>query len=189
MRTARSRQMVRAPRPIVTILMAIIAVLALLGAVPGLAQEATPVPGAPPDPEAVALLAYDAAAPLDLQEIGVEERDGARIHDVTFASPGRTVEAYLVEPADPATVAPPYAGIVYFHWLEQESPTSNRTEFLEEAVALAPAGVVSVLLQGVFPWTEAPTDLETDRAAIVEEILAARRAVDLLLSRGDVDPQ
>jgi hypothetical protein len=86
-------------------------------------------------------------------------------------------------------VAPPYAGIVYFHWLELESPTSNRTEFLEEAVALAPAGVVSVLLQGVFPWSADPTDLETDRAAIVEEILAARRAVDLLLSRGDVDPQ
>jgi hypothetical protein len=157
----------------------------LLGAVSGGAQEQEANPS--PDPEAVALLDYDASAPLDLQEIGVEERDGAIVRDITFASPGRTVLAYLVEPADP-TVAPPYAGIVYFHWLEQEAPTSNRTEFLEEAVALAPAGVVSVLLQGVFPWSEAPTDLETDRAAIVEEILAARRAIDLLLARGDVDP-
>jgi hypothetical protein len=158
----------------------------LLGAVSGAAQEQGANPS--PDAEAVALLDYDASAALDLQEIGVEERDGGIVRDVTFASPGRTVSAYVVEPAGSVVAASPFAGIVYFHWLEPESPTSNRTEFLDEAVALAPAGVVSVLLQGVFPWSEAPTDLASDRAAIVEEILAARRAIDLLLARGDVDP-
>ena len=136
------------------------------------------------------MLDYDASAPLNLREIGVEERDGAVIRGVTFASPGRTVEAYLVEPGSGGTPAatPRRAGIVFIHWLELESPTSNRTEFLEEAIDLAPSGVVSVLIQGVFPWVEAPTALERDRAAIVEEILAARRGLDVLLARGDIDP-
>jgi hypothetical protein len=164
-----------------------------LGAAPTAARQATPV--AEPDPELVALLDYDASAPLDIQEIGVEERDGAVVRDITYASPGRTVEAYLVEPAAgqatprgyPAA-APPYAGIVFFHWLEPEAENSNRTEFLPDAIDLAGEGVVSVLIQGVFPWTEDPSGIEADRAAIVEEALAARRAVDLLVARDDVDP-
>jgi hypothetical protein len=44
------------------------------------------------------------------------------------------------------------------------------------------------LIQGVFPWTEAPTDLQTDRAAIVEEMQVIRRSFDLLAARGDGDP-
>jgi hypothetical protein len=166
--------------------------LLVLGAVPAAARQATPsAPEVPPDPDLVELLQYDEAIPLDVQEIGVEERDGAVIRDITYVSPGRTVEAYLVEPATangtPAADSS-LAGIVYFHWLAPDDPTANRTEFLEEAVALAPDGVVSVLIQGVFPWTEPPTDLDADRTAIVHEIQAARRAFDLLLARPDVDP-
>jgi hypothetical protein len=160
-----------------------------LGVMPAAAQQATPV--AEPDPELAALLDYDASAPLDVQEIGVEERDGAVVRDITYASPGRTVEASLVEPAVSAAspaAAPPYAGIVFFHWLEPEAENSNRTEFLPDAIDLAGEGVVSVLIQGVFPWSEDPSGIEADRAAIVEEALAARRAVDLLVARDDVDP-
>lgn len=180
----------RRARPLIAWML--LALLATIGIAPirlASARQATPV--ATPDPEVVALLDYDATAPLDLKEIGVEERDGAAIHDVTFASPGRTVEAYLVEPA--GTAATPaaeasHAGIVFFHWLETGNPTSNRTEFLDDAVTLAGQGVVSVLVQGVFPWTEDPQNLEHDQQAIVSEILVARRAFDLLESRPDVDP-
>lgn len=180
----------RRARPHVAFTM--IALLAVVSLAPirlATARQGTPV--ATPDPEVVALLDYDSAAPLDLQEFGVEERDGASIHDVTFASPGRTVEAYLVEPAGsgatPAAAAS-HAGIVFFHWLETGNPTSNRTEFLDDAVILASQGVVSVLVQGVFPWTQDPQSLEQDRQAIVDEILVARRSFDLLESRPDVDP-
>ncbi len=148
------------------------------------------------------MLDYDPAVPLDLREIRIEERDGARIQDVTFASPGGAVSAYIVEPTPvvsthaPAT-GPNRAGIVFFHWLEYGAPTSNRTEFLPDAVTLAEHagrggadgnGVVSVLIQGAFPWTDPPADLAHDRAAVVAEVLKVRRAIDLLLARGDVDP-
>ncbi len=139
------------------------------------------------------MLDYDESAPLNPQEIGVEKRDGATIRDVTFESPGAVVSAYVVEPASagagPATpvAAPERAGIVFFHWLETGSPTSNRTEFLPDAVTLAQEGVVSVLVQGDFPWMKDPAGLEADRAAVVTEALKVRRGIDLLLAWGDVD--
>jgi len=150
------------------------------------------------------MTAYDATSPLDLQEIGIEERDGAVIGDVSFACPSAAVSAYLVEPAASADAldatptesdassaspsVPAHAGIVFFHWLETGSPTSNRTEFLPDAVTLAQEGIVSVLVQGAFPWTDPPTDLAHDQAAVVAEVLKVRRAIDLMLGRGDVDP-
>ena len=157
------------------------------------AQNATPAasPTATADPERIAMLDYDESAPLNLHEIGVEERDGAIVRDVTFDSPGAVVAAYIVEPAavdaTPAA-APDRAGIVFFHWLETGSPTSNRTEFLPDAVTLAQEGVVSVLVQGDFPWLKDPANLEADQAAVVTEALKVRRGIDLLLARGDVDP-
>jgi predicted esterase len=60
------------------------------------------------------------------------------------------IAAYLVAPASAAPGSA--AGIVWFHWLETGDPTSNRTEFLSEAQALADQGVVSVLVDGQFPW-------------------------------------
>ena len=89
---------------------------------------------------------------------------------------------------DPSSGAGPNAGIVFFHWLETGSPTSNRTEFLPDAVTLAQEGVVSVLVQGDFPWLKDPANLEADQAAVVTEALKVRRGIDLLLARGDVDP-
>lgn len=136
------------------------------------------------------MLDYDPTAPLHPQEIGVEERGGATILDVTFDSPGTVVSAYVVEPAatDAAPAAPGRAGIVFFHWLETGSPTSNRSEFLSDAVTLAREGAVSVLVQGEFPWLKDPAGLDADQAAVVTEALKVRRSIDLLLARGDVDP-
>jgi dienelactone hydrolase len=136
------------------------------------------------------MLDYDESAPLNLNEVGVEERDGATIRDVTFDSPGAVVSAYVVEPAASGATpaATDRAGIVFFHWLETGSPTSNRTEFLPDAATLAQEGVVSVLVQGEFPWLKNPTGLEADQAAVVTEALKVRRGIDLLLARADVDP-
>ncbi|MGO8790836.1 MAG: hypothetical protein ACLQVL_26125 [Terriglobia bacterium] len=86
---------------------------------------------------------YDAHAPLDSREVSVRDRNGMRIHDITYASPrGGVVPAYLVTP----NLKGKFAAILWGHWMMPNSPTANRSEFLEEAIALAPAGVVSLLI-------------------------------------------
>jgi len=69
----------------------------------------------------------------------------------------------------------------------------NRKEFLDEAVALAPAGVVSLLPDGPIArpgHKDDNSDLSeqqiTDR---VQAIVDMRRGADLLLARSDVDPR
>lgn len=110
-----------------------------------------------------------------------EERDGARVHDVRVA--GRA-DAYVVEPIDGGRGA----GILFLHWFDTEAPDGNRTQFLDEAIALArDHGVVSVLPQGRFPWSADPVDAESDAARIRSELEANRACVDLLAGRRDVD--
>jgi hypothetical protein len=69
---------------------------------------------------------YEQNAPLDVREVGVINRNGIRIHDITYASPksGR-VTAYLVVPAERGR----FSGVVFGHW-----GYGTRTEFLPEAM-------------------------------------------------------
>jgi predicted esterase len=107
--------------------------------------------------------------------------------DLSFESGGRTTAAYLVAPAD---AAPGSArGILWFHWLETGSPTSNRTEFLDEAKALAASdGVVSLLIDGTFPWKDAPSGIEHDQAAVEADLGMLAAGYELLLTQRAVDP-
>src|SRR5258708_28150767 len=85
---------------------------------------------------------YDPKAPLDIQGAGVEHRGSVAIHDISYASPkGGRVPSYLVVPEGKG----PFAAIIWGHWYWENSPVRNRKEFLDEAVALAPAGVASLL--------------------------------------------
>lgn len=109
------------------------------------------------------------------------ERDGARIHDLRLDAGS---EAYLVEPI----AGGGGAAILFLHWFDTEAPDGNRTQFLDEAVALArDHRVVSMLPQGRFPWAEPPTDAEADAERIRAEVAAHRGAVDLLAARDDVE--
>lgn len=84
---------------------------------------------------------YDRRQPPDIRIVGRETRDGGiEVRDITFAnlSGGRT-EAYLIVPPRLQ------AGILFVHWYEPPNPTSNRTQFVDEAVELARFGVVSLL--------------------------------------------
>jgi hypothetical protein len=133
---------------------------------------------------------YDASAPLDLQEISVQTRDGATIHDLSYASPrhGR-VPAYLVVPAAAQPTAKPnerFAAILWAHWMLPHSPTANRQEFLAEAVALAPTGVVSLLLDA--PQLRPGFQPAPGAQILAQQVLDLRRGADLLLARADVDP-
>jgi len=131
---------------------------------------------------------YDQKAPLDIHETGVERRGAVSVHDISYASPkGGRVPAYLVIPGGKG----PFAAVIWGHWYMPGSEFLNRKEFLAEAVAMAPAGVVSLLIDGpiarpgyVQDRTELNVKQVTDR---VQAIVDTRRGADLLLARADVD--
>jgi dienelactone hydrolase len=146
---------------------------------------ASPLPLKSKD-ESARLFAYNRAVAFDLKEVSAREQDGVSVRDVDYAAytqqRGR-IKAYLVRPAGKG----PYAGVLFFHWLGK--PNGNRNQFLDEAVALARQGTVSLLIQGYFPWAIDPVDGKTDRQRVIDETIEVRRALDLLLSQPGVDRQ
>jgi predicted esterase len=115
-----------------------------------------------------------------------ETTGDASVTDLSFDG-GRPTDAYLVAPIDAAGHSG--RGVLWFHWLETGASNQNRTEFLEEAKALAQSdGVVSLLVDGTFPWREDPEGIEHDRAAIEAEVAMLTAAYNLLLAQPGVDP-
>jgi len=140
------------------------------------------------DPSLLHRFDYDQKASLDIQEVGVEKRGEVAIHDISYASPkGGRVPAYLVVPKGKG----PFAAVIWGHWYQDGSEFLNRKEFLEEAVALAPSGVVSLLTDGPKArpgYVQSPDPLdESEIKYRVQAILDMRRGADLLLARSDVD--
>jgi cephalosporin-C deacetylase-like acetyl esterase len=132
---------------------------------------------------------YDASAPLDIQEAGVEHRGDVAVHDITYASPkGGHIPAYVVVPDGKG----PFAAVLWGHWYWPNSDFFNRKEFLDEAVVLAHAGVVSLLTTGPGArpgHVEDKTPLNEQQISdLIQAIVDMRRGADLLLERKDVDP-
>jgi dienelactone hydrolase len=133
---------------------------------------------------------YDRKTAIDVQEVAVKHRGEIVIHDISYASPkGGRVPAYLVVPEGNG----PFAAVIWGHWYWSNSAFFNREEFLDEAVALAQAGVVSLLTTGpgARPGHVDDPDPMGDRqmAELIQQIVDMRRGADLLLARSDVDPQ
>ena len=112
----------------------------------------------------------------------------ATVRQITYAqADGTRNGATLVTPAAAARGAHP--AILYLHWYEPPRPTSNRTEFLAEAVELAGSGVVSLLIdtpwsgEKWFPTRDAAHDYEFTRAMATN----VRAAVDALLAQPAID--
>lgn len=142
------------------------------------------------DPELIRHFDYDRRAPLEIKEIGVKRRGSVSVYDINYASPkGGVVPAYLVVPKGKG----PFAAIVWGHWYWSNSPMRNRKQFLDEAVALAPAGVVSLLTDGPIarPGHVDNTEPLNEQQIpdLVQQVVDMRRGVDLLLARKDVDPK
>jgi cephalosporin-C deacetylase-like acetyl esterase len=140
------------------------------------------------DPSLLRHFDYDQKAPLEIQEVGVEKRGEVEIHDISYASPkGGRVPAYLVVPKGKG----PFAAVIWGHWYQDGSPLLNRKEFLDEAVALAPSGVVSLLTDGPIARPGFVRDPDPLSASYikdrVQQILDMRRGADLSLARPDVD--
>lgn len=130
---------------------------------------------------------YEAAAPLDVRTLSVREQEGARVHDIHYASPPSSrVTGYLVVPPGEG----PFPGILFLHW-----GFGSRASFLREALAYARAGAVSLLIDAPGMGSRrAGERYRLDRADparrfLLQCITALRRGVDLLCSRDEVDRQ
>jgi len=143
---------------------------------------------------------YDKSAPLDIKEAGVQDREGVKVHDLSYASPagdraktlgsaaGR-VPAYLVVPQGKG----PFPAMIYAHWCMPGSEMRNRKEFLDEALVLARSGVISLLTDHVevrsgFVRDQSPLNVQ-QIDVLVQQVVDLRRGADLLLARKDVDPR
>ncbi|MBZ5508688.1 MAG: hypothetical protein LAO78_24775 [Acidobacteriia bacterium] len=170
-------------------------------ATPSPALQSEPVsgqPGAPVDyprpsyPDLLPHFDYDSHAGLETRETNVEKRGDVRLIEVNYAgASGDRVPAYLLIPHGNG----PFPAIIWGHWLMKGSPLANKDEFLEEALVLARAGVVSLLIDAPqvrhdFVEQKGANTLELVKQqseAAGHQVIDLRRGVDLLLGRHDVD--
>jgi len=175
-------------RKILKPLLATFALTALLTLAinPIFAQDATPL-----SPKEIStVFAYDQNAPLDIKDVGSETRGDVVIRDITFTSPGteKPISAYLIAPSASGT---DYAGVLYVHWYEPKAKTSNRTQFVDEAVKMAEKGTVSLLVSTM--WSD-PQWFNVRKQAgdyqdVINQVVALRRGLDVLLSQPGVNPK
>jgi dienelactone hydrolase len=132
----------------------------------------------------VSVFSYDADAPIELHEHGRETVEGVSVRDVSFASPkSGDVTAYLVVPSAEGQ----FPGVLFLHW-----GAGDRTEFLSDALVLANAGAVSLLVDaphnrpGWQPFAFR-MDPVNEREFYVQIVVELRRAVDVLDGLDPVD--
>ena len=165
------------------------ALLALCAmSLPSLAKDAPvtaqPGAGAQTSGPDFAHFPYDKSAPLNVKQVSVKVQDGVTIEDITYTGVGGdTVPAYLVIPKG----AGKFAGIIWGHWLMQGAANANRSEFLDEAIALAPAGVISLLIDDAHVRPNFKPVPGMGPGLMAEQVVDLRRGLDLLLSRADID--
>jgi hypothetical protein len=133
---------------------------------------------------------YDSKTGLDIREINYQKRGNIMLIELNYAgSGGDRVPAYLVLPHG----GDDHPAIIWGHWLKKGSPLANKNEFLEEALVLARAGVVSLLIdapQARHDFVEEKGTLDYAKQqseASEHQLIDLRRAVDLLMVRKDVD--
>ena len=160
----------------------IVTILVFFSVQPGIAQTHGPVQSFE---QRVALFDYDKTIDLNLKDIGVEKRGTITVRDISFVGiPGKDpTKAYLVVPEGPG----PFAGILWGHWLGHH--TSDRSQYLDEAVQLASRGVVSILINTMWAepaWYENRLP-EEDYENSIRQVIEIRRAMDLLVAFDNVD--
>ncbi len=122
----------------------------------------------------------------DLRVISKQTRDGLESQLLVMQTPfGYRRTAAMFRPE----AAGSYAGILYVHWYEPESPDSNRGQFEEEAREMARGGAVCLLIETL--WSDRDFFIKRtqgdDIQNSIEEAINIRRALDLLLSQLNVD--
>jgi dienelactone hydrolase len=128
--------------------------------------------------------AYDTSIPFDIKLANTVKRGGVEVRDITFASlTGGRTEAYLIVPEKTS------AAILFAHWYEPPDPTSNRTQFIDEAAELAKHGVVSLLPATMWSDPEwfRKRKREEDVRNSIAQVKELRRAMDVLVSLPGVE--
>lgn len=138
-----------------------------------------------PMKDRVALFNYDKSAAFDVKGIGSEKQGNVTVRDISFIGipNDKRVNAFLVVPEGNG----PFAGILWGHWLGHH--TSNRNQYLEEAIELAHKGVASLLIDAMWSkpeWYE-NRKLSNDYDNTIKQVIEFRRAMDLLLSQKNID--
>lgn len=144
-------------------------------------------PRAVPAPPAVpSVFSYGESAPLAFENRGRVNRDyPISVYDVSFASKGQRVAAYLLLP--PGGRPRPAALVVH-------GAGGDRTQLLVQALWLAGRGAITLVLTAPSSGAAPPAQgnpraaLEQQRNLVARDVIAVRRAVDLLTARRDVDP-
>ena len=95
---------------------------------------------------------YDQTRPLELQVTGTREQDEVELRDISYATlEGSRNAATFIARNDRANPSP---AILFVHWYGPPRPTSNRTQFIPDAVELAKVGAVSLLIDTPWSWPE-----------------------------------
>jgi cephalosporin-C deacetylase-like acetyl esterase len=133
---------------------------------------------------------YDRSAPTDEVLGQCAGRGGIRVCQYSYESPdGGRVPGILVLPDAPGK----RPLILYGHWMMKGSPFRNKGEFLDEAVIMAGAGAISLLIDTPLlrpGFVEEADPLKGQSAKLAVQMAKDwRRALDLLLVRNDVDPK
>jgi dienelactone hydrolase len=130
--------------------------------------------------------AYDESQPLAYDDQGVVDPDyPVAVHDVSYGSGTNRIQAFLVVPPGDG----PFPAAVYVH-----GAGSDRLSMLGPATWLAARGAITLAISapsGSAGEPEGATGvarLEAHRDLEVGDVVAVRRAVDLLSERDDVDP-
>lgn len=132
-------------------------------------------------------LAYDADAPLEIQRGTRSEQDGVVVQELTYASGDDRVEGYLVAPSTTTGRAP---GVVFLH-----GAGGDRSEQLGTAVRLARRGATALTITVPSRGKDAPEGISSEELArwqgdtVAADIVAARRALDLLAADERVDAE
>jgi hypothetical protein len=154
-------------------------------------QRGSPVEYPQPDyGDLLHIFDYDSKTGLELRETNYEKRGNVMLIELNYAgASGDRVPAYLLVPHGNG----PFPAIIWGHWLMKGSPLANKDEFLEEALALAHSGVVSLLIDapqarhGFVPQKDLLESGKQQSEAAMHQVIDLRRAVDLLRLRRDVD--
>jgi dienelactone hydrolase len=163
----------------------LLACVLLLGGCGGSGETArepaqSPAPTLPA--ELLDLYDYDSSAPFEEQEVKSEVKDGATVHDLSYAGPNGRITAFYVVPAGDG----PFPAVLFM-----PGAPGARFTFFSEAVELAKRGIASLLPDP--PYARPPIEdvvefTPADRDGIVQEVVEMRRAVDFLVSKDEIDP-
>ncbi|HET9282644.1 MAG TPA: hypothetical protein VFR24_11850 [Candidatus Angelobacter sp.] len=153
-------------------------------------KQSSDEPPKPTYPDLIPRFDYDTKSGLEQRETNIEKRGDIMLIELNYAGDsGDRVPAYLVIPHGGGD----HPAIIWGHWLMKGSPLANKDEFLDEALVLAHAGVLSLLIdapQARHGYAEEKDPLEAAQQqseTAVHQVIDLRRAVDLLMVRRDVD--